>query len=896
MKSMVVAFVSCVAGIAAAAANSMTFDDSSLWKVYGNKNNAIHLREVADADCPAGEKVFEGGLNDGASDGGADITYVAELPDFRAEQRYEISCWMKSDRPGRAILGVNFWHSGFKHYYRLPSLRVDSTWIRNKVIFTTPTTNDYPILATRYGKCLVGVHAGDGIRSLRFAGVTIRELPPKNNGFLLDPPEAGLEIPPNPVRLDPVESNGVVNSSFELGDAGWGVMSDRPYLQADTCPAVEVTVDRTAAVHGSRSLRIDTVRAQRAATLLGPSVPLVRTGDAYAVSAWLKASKPCTVKFGMINACQNFANGNTRWWSSCLNFNLSNEWRRVSVVRKPPEAMARLVPCMNVPEGVTVWVDAVQFEHGEKPSEYAPAAPAEAAFVMRERLFTMTRKSNGGFVPPEKTAELRKVVYASGDVVSEPYRFKLTRYGVQSLTGTFAGRPILPATYCVLHERGRYAGGFALGVNGGLEISDGGGSKVFCGEVGEKATDVYERLRLAGVRHLRLHDCGFAWPDLEPEKGVFRWELLDSVVARSEEHGMKPIFVLGNGALMRSDSNKKKDDWFVRARARVTGTWRHFDLLSPRDDDWRDFVAALAGRYGTRLVYEVVNEPNLQIPDPAEYSHYLALSYDTVKAVAPGATVIGICATGDFDGKIGEYVNAIGNLGGFRKLDMMSFHPYSAPMDFTAIDAMRQMEGIRQLVDKFRPGCPIVDDELYYLADRRTCPEPLLSRNCPPGLLARRYAMDLAAGCVFSAPAHAHQFRDGDETHPAYRWYHFCTSWAPSDLLPVSNAFAHFLEGASLLVKPSLPDGLNGFVFRARNGCEIAYIWAVNATDAAYISPNVEHVFDHNGNPLDGSRFRIDRNGLYLAGGGLAEKLASASVAFEKPIEERRTRVIELFN
>jgi hypothetical protein len=123
----------------------------------------------------------------------------------------------------------------------------------------------------------------------------------------------------------------------------------------------------------------------------------------------------------------------------------------------------------------------------------------------------------------------------------------------------------------------------------------------------------------------------FAWHDVMPARGDYRWKKPDSIVALTEQFGLR--------LLVRLDG---QPGWARADNASVS-------LDAPPDNlqDFGDYCSAVATRYKGRIAaYEVWNEPNLarewggQMPDPAAYVELLKVCYLAIKAADPQAMVI----------------------------------------------------------------------------------------------------------------------------------------------------------------------------------------------------------------------------------------------------------------
>lgn len=167
-------------------------------------------------------------------------------------------------------------------------------------------------------------------------------------------------------------------------------------------------------------------------------------------------------------------------------------------------------------------------------------------------------------------------------------------------------------------------------------------------------SEVLPSVREESLRH--IHDAGFrfirqefTWEDIEIHgKGDFvdrrndldddgepdpvdAWAKYDNIVQLAQEHDVEIIARLGNPPA------------WTRALTDTVGT------NAPPDDfdDFGDFVAAVAGRYGDRLTYyQIWNEPNgneewgLEDVDPEAYTRLLCLAYERIKVVDSDAVIL----------------------------------------------------------------------------------------------------------------------------------------------------------------------------------------------------------------------------------------------------------------
>lgn len=168
----------------------------------------------------------------------------------------------------------------------------------------------------------------------------------------------------------------------------------------------------------------------------------------------------------------------------------------------------------------------------------------------------------------------------------------------------------------------------------------------------------------------RLWDAYVAWPNLEPNKGEWHFEVLDKYVSLAKKHHVEVLLPLGLSPVWTS------------ARPAEPSAYASGFAAEPKNiEDWRNYVRTVATRYkGQIRYYEIWNEPNL----PGFYSgtveQMLTLSreaYMVLKEVDPSITVISPSATGGNNGPswLEEYLQK----GGGAYADVIGYHFYVVP-------------------------------------------------------------------------------------------------------------------------------------------------------------------------------------------------------------------------
>lgn len=703
------------------------------------------------------------------------------------------------------------------------------------------------------------------------------------------------------------KGNLIFNSSFELGLLPAGVWYSTAFASSPRKPTV--TIDETEAAHGRRCVKMVVPEGVNAQLFL--PMPLFTPEETpkrcYAFSAALKADSPRGVGVFLQDRYidDRLMDAKGMWRKS--SFKVTTEWKRyawenISII----SSMGRCTPKIGIVGPATLWIDAVQFEKTPdgKATAYAPKDPVEATFNLDSHLYVSKpgAKAAASLVAVRYAGEAGRVTFRtgsgsfaldlpSGEAVSHPFSVSLEKKGIRTLScsfeaGSFRGEAY-PYDFGVAPEVPSYRGGFFLGLNGCTKTS--GATPDFhvdfASTLDQSLDDNYRDLRRFGMRMIRLHDDGMNMRNYTARPGEYDFSALDVVLEKAKAHGLEPMFVFGSHGTFvnRRWGDDALTNWYFRVHATpvAKGPMRGRSYFNPDEKEWADFIRATVRHCKGRLRwYEIVNEPNITVASAEVYARYLKLAYETIKAEDPAAKVVGICSTGDFNRNSGSFVAKAGALGAFENLDVLSYHPYDGPVDNPASDGERQALDIRAICDRYRPGLPVLQDEIYYLtylkqgeAAKAGLKDAVQSRWWPVGHLPRRYAIDLAAGAIGSAPLSGGQHFMGDAGQRGS-----CGNQAyfmPNDRFIASAAFAHFLEGGRPHGKPTLPAELNGFVFLDRDGREVGMLWAREKKGRRTIAcPDGVQAYDVFANPLKGKTLELTENPIYVKGRNLVSALS----------------------
>ena len=177
-----------------------------------------------------------------------------------------------------------------------------------------------------------------------------------------------------------------------------------------------------------------------------------------------------------------------------------------------------------------------------------------------------------------------------------------------------------------------------------------------------------QALRALGLKWVRID---LHWYYLEPREGQFDWEPVDRMMAAVKAAGLTPVVYLVGSARFASTSPDG----------------RHIDQWPPKDfDAFARRMVLLAQRYPFVRHWQIWNEPNIPSfwrpkADPQAYARLVAAVARAFRAAGldDRQLVLGGMA---YYSQMPDHGNALmlealGNLGVFRLVDVVAYHPYT---------------------------------------------------------------------------------------------------------------------------------------------------------------------------------------------------------------------------
>jgi len=178
-----------------------------------------------------------------------------------------------------------------------------------------------------------------------------------------------------------------------------------------------------------------------------------------------------------------------------------------------------------------------------------------------------------------------------------------------------------------------------------------------------------DMIRAAGFGWVRMD---FVWEEVEREKGVYRFEEYDALLAGLEARGMKALFILDYSNKLHEEAQSVRTQAGREAFAR--------------------FAGAAAGRYRGRGVWwEVWNEPNLAQfwkpePNVEDYALLFEAAAKAIRDAEASAKVLGPASSG-LPWPFLEALLRRGSAGSH-----LSIHPYRSTRPETVVDDYVRLE------------------------------------------------------------------------------------------------------------------------------------------------------------------------------------------------------------
>ncbi len=716
------------------------------------------------------------------------------------------------------------------------------------------------------------------------------------------------------LALSTVAGNLIFNPGFEMGTAGFGLYR---LLRPDTNPNLEfrpLEIDAASPFEGKNALKLTNPGGEyyHLRSREFPLAPKTR----YVFQGAMRSSVPgYRLRLHVLNVDKD-----GKWSIHGQTFALQTQWQTFTFEFETELGGPYLCYFFNLEKEVPagdVWFDALSVTEKNVPAE---AGKLAAAVLFDEPLHTLTPGAkaslrvvlhNPGKAALEKQLALQVTDDESGaQLASIPHAFSLTPGEAKAFPlelplerfGTFTVTPVaefpldvLPGHLAVI---GSYTArpldftrDFCVGVNGSgnhIPNNTSGGYAAY----NAPYEALYRQLERIGCRILRDHSTGTkltSWAKMEPEKGRFDFSHFDRVLAVCEKYGLTvlPCFGRVYGKLGAWEADIYPE-WLkpelIRVKENPRGTNPKFIIDLPPEAEWRRYIAAFVKHAGNRIpAYEVMNEPNLNL-SAETYVGLLKPAYETIKAVNPAATVLGICVTGDFDRELRNFTEECVRLGALKSLDAVSFHPYNARELASIMPADRQIDELKEIIG----DVPLYNTEIFYLFDT-TERNHSAQRKITPSHAAARFLTDLGEGVRQSISIDQYQLW----RQPLHPGHHRTTELIPNGVCVAYNALARHFEGAKPTVKFRLAHGVIAYQYE-RDGKPLAAVWNYEKRAGIRADFTGLEVLDLFGNPATAGILPVTGSPLYLFPGKLSDAEFRARLEKLEPRTEEPLTVTPL--
>ena len=228
----------------------------------------------------------------------------------------------------------------------------------------------------------------------------------------------------------------------------------------------------------------------------------------------------------------------------------------------------------------------------------------------------------------------------------------------------------------------------------------------------------------------RLWDAYVAWPNLEPQRGHWHFEMLDRYVSLAEEHHVTLLLPLGLSPTWAS------------ARPTEKSTYQPGNAAEPRDiQDWRNYVKTVANRYKGRIhEYEIWNEPNLKgfwTGDVTDMVRLTREAAEIIRETDSHATVVSPSATTENGlGWLSEFLHQ----GGGQWVDVIGYHFYVMPQPPEA--AVSLIQKVHQVMQENG----VAEKPLWNTETGWALPKPFPSPDLAADYVVRTYVLNWAGG------------------------------------------------------------------------------------------------------------------------------------------------------
>lgn len=537
--------------------------------------------------------------------------------------------------------------------------------------------------------------------------------------------------------------NFVPNSSFECGTAGWGSYTWGLAGWAGNLYRLEGELASAVAQHGQHSLRISLDPATlpvfwfdyyeparhpvRRVLVANRGWFRVKPGERLTLSAFLRAdADPVTAQLVAVEPGDHTARQAV---------SVGRDWKRQEFSFVPSQPFVFIAVGLDLEASqrtaATLWVDAIQLEHGAQATAYGPRRAVESFIessvagniftnLAQGAAFTARAYNNTDF-STEFEGRLTVTDFFDRSIFTNAYRIKLPAHGGESLrvNGISSNRRgFFQANWAVEESFQSLRGAITEPTDERLADSPFGFNHAYPWDF------LVSLAREAGIVWWR--DWSAKWQTVEPNKDQFDWTIPDQQIRRvlglnSEVEVLLPFPSTSWSTRARSDEVAKAagGDSYLRTRLPLA--------YAPKNlSDFGRYAAETVRHYHrseSRGVthFQILNEPvytDYALPQQfgyklEDYLQLLEVAYRAIKVADPLAVVVGGISAGLESGWTTDFVKR----GGLRFVDVLDLHNYdparsaeSFEESFRSLEELMRAQGGPKPVWITEWGCYADDD------------------------------------------------------------------------------------------------------------------------------------------------------------------------------------------
>ena len=687
-------------------------------------------------------------------------------------------------------------------------------------------------------------------------------------------------------------TNFIPNSSFECGTAGWGSYHPEMTTWAGNVFRLIGEIDERTAFHGRRSMRVEVVKGKAPVfmwdwfdlvedEILVPVVAhhgwvRVKKGATYVVSCVLKADQPDVPARIMVRECERNKSRMVR---------VGTQWQRFSMTFEADHdfAWTGVGPDLTnaVPGAATLWIDAVQFEKADIPSDYQPRAGIESRIETSVTGNTFLDPAKGLTVGVAACNSTGSDAVVQGTLTITDF-FDKQVHAEQVSFPVKAGENVVRTLHGLVRGRTGFfrvtwspAGESALSQNlrcmviTPYEDND----SVFGMNHAYGWPFMLQLAKQAGLTWCR--DWSVKWHEVEPNKGQFDFSGTDPQIDRVVEEGLNLELLFPFPSC----------DWTTTAdmhaiREVESNQYRHrvmrYACAPNSERDFRNYVARSVRHYGDRIrYYQVFNEPvytHYSLPhrlgyQVSDYIHWLNIAADVIRAEQEDAVVIGGMGSWASSRWTHDFVNS----GGLAKVDILDLHNYPVTADPESYEPdMAELARMMKDRGELRPmwltefGC-YADDDPYRTP--QTIGDAAMSQSAWPNEreAAQALVQSAAAFCTHGLrKIFLHAGSCGPINGSSAGGVFFEYGGTPRKMLPAVWAFSS-LMGADFEPVDTGPQPADRrvYVFKVKRGI-LAIAWTREEQPVRVTAGGDISVIDIMGNTLTDSAVELTATPVYF--------------------------------